>query len=403
MLEDKLNRLSRHFVKPEEKKDKELEHPERYIMLAEALDGELCAESNGTYLTIVSDFSDTYAHGRAMIMDLEILTPFRKRYFYRNADDTSLNARNLLFFDMETTGLGGSGTVPFLIGFGSVTEDGFQVRQYFLPDYSDEEAMLEAVRQEINENTILVSYNGKSFDYPILADRMILQRVERNLNYKDHIDLLHIARRLYKRRLGDCTLGNIEKKILDFYRIDDTPGYLVPSIYFNWLNTDETDELAGVVEHNLHDIVSLFFLMHHFAGVQKDPAGLITEPDDILSLARILEGCREHKDVCRLLESFDNITNAHERFDILYLQSMSYKRSGQIDQAASLWNIIAESDGREAFCSLIELAKLAEHRLKEPKNALEYSLRAQKICPNSPRLAADVQKRVNRLRRKLCD
>jgi hypothetical protein len=290
--------------------------------------------------------------------------------------------------------------VPFLIGCGSVKKNSFQIRQYFLPDYSDEEAMLEAVREEIKEKTVIVSYNGKSFDLPILNDRLIIQRVERNLTFDDHIDLLHTARRMYRRRLKDCTLTNIEREILDFYRIDDIPGSMVPAMYFAWLNYDETENLKGVVEHNLYDIISLFFLMHHFSSIQTDPDEKISEPDDVLSLAKIIQSSREHENVYKILEKFENISESYNRNDIIYMQSMAYKRSGEFNKAALLWEKIAEDETLESFLSQIELAKYYEHRIKDFNKAIDYSLQARKICPPRTDYKNDLEKRISRLKRK---
>jgi len=336
-----------------------------------------------------------------MIIDLENPAAFVRGHFYDTDRDRTFDPRNFLFFDMETTGLGGSGTVAFLIGFGSIDANGFQVRQYFLPDFPDEEAMLEAVRKEITPDSVIVSYNGRAFDMPILADRLIIQRVERNLEYADHIDLLYPTRRLFRRRLQDCTLSNVERNVLDFHREDDVPGYLVPSIYFNWLATYEMEMLAKVIEHNINDIVSLFFLMHRISEIQVKPQEKISEPDDVLSLARIMENRREHENLCKMLESFDDITWGHRRFDILYLQSLSYKRSGKFAEAVELWTRIVRNKSPEAFRASIELAKYFEHRAKDPQTALNYALGAEENCPSISSLQSDVRKRINRLTAKI--
>ncbi|UCD94662.1 MAG: ribonuclease H-like domain-containing protein, partial [Candidatus Zixiibacteriota bacterium] len=340
MLHDKLNRLSGHSAAFRENSH-ESEEPERYRTIADLLKGELRSSAAGSFVKIVTDFDKTYSHGGAAIGELGNRIPIKKIYFHGIDDDCVVDSRSLLFFDIETTGLGGAGTVLFLAGFGSIVEGDFQVRQYFLPDYPDEAAMLEAVREEIKEDTIIVSYNGKSFDWPILTDRMILHRVERNLECAGHIDLLYSVRRLFRRRLQDCTLTNVEKHVLDFHRYDDIPGYLVPSIYFNWLSTSDPEGLAGVVKHNLNDIVSLYFILHRLAGVQENPPETISEPDDVLSLARILEKRREHEDICRMLEDLDKVSGAYGRSDIMYLQSLAYRRSGKIVEAVRLWDRIA--------------------------------------------------------------
>jgi uncharacterized protein YprB with RNaseH-like and TPR domain len=400
MLNDKLDRFSDQIGRKKKNSSKS-KTPSRYEKIAGYLNGELLVDPTGSYVKITTDLDETYAHGLLMIDDLIPPAPLKRCYFDWSDDFSEYDPHKLLFFDMETTGLGGSGTVAFLIGFGSITGNGFQVRQYFLPDFPDEETMLEAVRAEIGQDTIIVSYNGKAFDLPILTDRMIIQRVERNLVFAEHIDLLNTVRRLYRRRLRDCTLGNVEEKILDFYRYDDIPGYLVPSIYFDWLNTDKTDQLEGVVEHNRNDIISLFFLIFQIAGIMENPSNNISEPDDILSMAKIFERRREHQNVYELLENFDDITRSHDRYDILTLQALSYKRSGCWAEAAAMWEKIISGRSEEAFSAYIELAKYNEHKIKDFKKALGLAREALKLCPPRPGFKDDLHKRINRLNGKI--
>jgi len=291
--------------------------------------------------------------------------------------------------------------VAFLIGLGSIIGDSFQVRQYFLPDYPDEAAMLEAVRGEINSETIFVSYNGRSFDMPILVDRLIINRVERNLEFAEHIDLLHSTRRLYRRRLGNCTLSNIERHILDFFRDDDVPGELVPAIYFDWLNNMGTELLGKVIEHNLYDIVSLYFLMHQIGQTQINPKEKLVEPDDIYSVARIYENRREFDKVRQTLNDFRPIIEADNRHDMMFMHSLACKRTERFDEAESIWKELIDSSNDKTYPALIELAKYYEHRTKNLKLALEYSKIARSICPSKESDQIAIGKRITRLHRKI--
>jgi len=400
MLRDKLTRLSSRIIPPEEIEITGSEY-DRYKTAGDCLNGEICQRPEGTYIRITSDFDPSYAHGDMTIAELNSGAAFKPVNYSNRGEDCPIERERLLFIDTETTGLGGSGTVAFLIGIGSVIGDNFQVRQYFLPDYPDEAAMLEAVREEITPDSIIVSYNGRAFDMPIIQDRMILHRVERNLEYADHIDLLHSTRRLYKRRLQSCRLSNIERNILSFFRYDDIPGALVPAIYFDWLNTMNTNQLPGVIEHNLHDIVSLYFLMHRINVSMDTPEEAIYDPDDLYSVARIYEKRKEHERVSGILESFDGIISESGRFDIIFMQSLSYKRRGKLARAVSLWNEIAEANAPETFHALIELAKYYEHRLKDSSLALKAAEKAAVICPSTKTAREDIRKRVRRLQNKL--
>jgi uncharacterized protein YprB with RNaseH-like and TPR domain len=400
MLKDKLSRFSRQINSPNKADFAEQEY-DRYKLAQKSLGGQICELSAGTFLELAANFDAGYRHGEFSLGDVIESGNPKTAHFYKNGDHDTIDVRKLLFFDMETTGLGGSGTVPFLIGFGSLVDGQFQVRQYFLPDYPDEAAMLEAVREEIDRDTIIVSYNGKAFDMPILTDRLILHRVEYHLEFADHIDLLHAARRMFRRRLQSCTLGNIERNVLSFYRYDDIPGELVPAVYFNWLNTMETRELVRVIEHNLNDIVSLYFLMHHISAAQENPAERVLEAEDIYSLARIFESRKEHDRVHLMIEDCLDTVMRSNRLDILFMQALACKRIGHFERAVEIWLNIVQSSGPETFGAMVELAKYYEHRVRDYGRALEISRQAESLCPATPYLRADLNKRIERLKRKL--
>jgi uncharacterized protein YprB with RNaseH-like and TPR domain len=372
----------------------------RYRNAASALDGELIHTAEGTFIKISTDFCDDYYHGGRTLGSFHPAV-LRADYFLDGDSESIISEKRLLFFDIETTGLsGGSGTVAFLIGFGSITPGGFQVRQYFLPDYPDEQAMLEAVRKEIAQDSIIVSYNGRAFDLPILLDRFVLHRVERNLELGGHIDLLHSARRLYKRRLKDCSLGNIEREIFGCFRRDDISGYLIPAVYFDWLSAEETSELKQVVKHNLYDIVSLYFLMHKIAEARHNPKEAALCPDDVYSLARILERQGLFEELCDLLTGYENIFRSQRRHDILFYHSLFCRRTGRLSQAVSLWEEIAAGDSKNSFYARIELAKYYEHRLKAAAPALEQAYAAKSECPPKAALIEELNRRIRRLEKK---
>ncbi|SYZ72709.1 conserved hypothetical protein [Candidatus Zixiibacteriota bacterium] len=356
--------------------------------------------SSGDYLRVDSDFDESYMHGRATIrsyFDIRALPA----YEFIGGDLPELKLDKFVFIDTETTGLGGSGTVPFLIGLGSVTASGFQVRQYFLPDYADEAAMLEAVRAEIKNDSVIVSYNGRAFDLPIVLDRLILHRIERHLNFAEHIDLLVHARRLFRRRLQDCTLANVEREVLGYYRYDDIPGYLVPSIYFDWLATGQTSDLRRVLKHNLDDIVSLYFLLHHINDIYQHPEEFLTEPDDIYSLARIYAARRDHGAVFRFLEEFEPSLYDQHRHDILFLEALSCKRGDNLSKAVEIWENIASGGTSLSFFARIELAKYYEHRVRDLTAAREQAELAREICPATDFHREALKRRTERLARKL--
>jgi uncharacterized protein YprB with RNaseH-like and TPR domain len=191
--------------------------------------------------------------------------------------------QDLVFFDLETTGLsGGSGTVAFLAAFGSFSNDGsMSVRQYFMDDYPSETDFLQNLAGEFAKATAVITYNGSSFDMPLYA-------VRRTMNGLGpptpgiHIDALHAARKLWRRTIGDCSLGNLETEVLGVVREGDIPGSEVPEVWFEYLKCGKTDRLSQVFLHNELDVRSLadlFLLIHDatmnsVATCKSDPVGL---------------------------------------------------------------------------------------------------------------------------------
>jgi uncharacterized protein YprB with RNaseH-like and TPR domain len=308
--------------------------------------------------------------------------------------------RDLLFFDLETTGLGGAGAVAFLSGCGSVTSEGFEVRQYLLPDYDDEAAVLEQLLEELTDSRTIVSYNGAAFDLNLIRDRMIINRVAREVPHSGHIDLLHSARRLFKRRLGDCTLTNIEREIFGFFREDDIPGYLIPSVYFDWLSSEDLTAMESVLEHNRLDILALYFLLQKVAGIFDSEGSDLDHVQDIYSLSRVYGRRRKLDKVTGMYERMDLEALEPLDEDILWYHSLAFKRSGDWDRAVQLWQSLSDSDSREGYFANIELAKYFEHRVKDIAQAESCARRARKICPYGPRQKTLLDKRLHRLSRK---
>lgn len=191
--------------------------------------------------------------------------------------------QDLVFFDLETTGLsGGSGTVAFLAAFGSFRLDGsMSVRQYFMDDYPSEPVFLQNLASELNKAAAVVTYNGSSFDMPLYSVRLTMNGLGPP-TAGFHVDALHAARRLWRRTIGNCSLGNLENEILGIRRVGDIPGSEVPEVWFEYLRHGKTDRLKQVFFHNELDVrslASLFLLIHDTAkdwtpACKSDPIGL---------------------------------------------------------------------------------------------------------------------------------
>ena len=274
-----------------------------------------------------------------------------------------LSAGDLLFFDTETTGLsGGAGTVAFLVALGRLAGDRLEVEQLFLADYPGEPEFLRNLAPALGSAGQLVSYNGRTFDAPLLAGRFALNRL--SLQTRGHSDLLYWARRLWKRALGDCSLGSIEREVLGLERGEDVAGWEVPGIYLDYLRRGWSPRLPLVWEHNLQDVRSLAVLFARLNAALG--GGELPGRADLASLGSwLLKSGGEQRGLELLRLSFEEGDERAGRALGLHL-----KRAGRWDEAAQVWRRLV-ADRRSLFAA-VELAKQAEHRLRDPLEALEW-------------------------------
>ena len=255
----------------------------------------------------------------------------------------SWNTERLLFLDTETTGLsGGAGTVAFEIGAGWIEPRGMVIRQYVMRDYGQEADMLREVASLIARADTIVTFNGKSFDLPLLESRMIMNRIRVHVTDMPHLDLLHAARRVYKLRLGRCNLTALEEAVLGKTRCDDLPGAQVPERYFTYLKTGEFALLEDVLRHNFDDIQSLAELTAVICSAYRQPE-LLRYEQDILSVGKTLLHGRRTQQARNCLKILGHSTLAPQAH--LYLAS-SYKQGREWTEAAELWKtMIAKGEG----------------------------------------------------------
>ena len=232
-------------------------------------------------------FPATYIHGSGPLAEL---LPCRGSDLVLPAGDPGLAAfvpAEALFVDIETTGLsGGTGTLVILIGMCWYREGKFFVRQYFLTDPAREKAMLIHAGEMLERFSGLVTFNGRTFDLPLLRTRQILAGLPQAAP-EHHLDLLFCARRLWKGRLTSCSLKTLEQEVLELWRTDDIPGAEIPGIYFNYLRRGETERLRAVFEHNVQDLLSMVRLL---AVVAQAVAGSPPHPADHFALGRLYAG-----------------------------------------------------------------------------------------------------------------
>lgn len=315
----------------------------------------------------------------------------------------SWHTERLLFLDTETTGLsGGAGTVAFEIGAGWIEPRGMVIRQYVMRDYGQEADMLREVASLIAHADTIVTFNGKSFDLPLLESRMIMNRIRVHVTDMPHLDLLHAARRVYKLRLGRCNLTALEEAVLGKTRCDDLPGAQVPERYFTYLKTGEFALLEDVLRHNFDDIQSLAELTAVICSAYRQPE-LLRYEQDILSVGKTLLHGRRTQQARNCLKILGHSTLAPQSH--LYLAS-SYKQGREWTEAAELWKtMIAKGEG--GAWPYIELAKYYEHvqhdydiALRYATSALQYLLNTMPLNGDDEKQIAPLFKRIERLKRK---
>jgi uncharacterized protein len=280
------------------------------------------------------------------------------------------------FLDTETTGLaGGTGTYAFLIGVGSIDASGFRLRQFFMRDYGEEASQLSRLSEYLSQFDVLVTYNGKSYDQPLLETRFRMARTRHPFHRMTHLDLLFGARRLWKLRLESCRLVDLEHRILGVEREGDLPGELIPYCYFEFLRTQRAFKLVPIFHHNAIDILSLACLtaIVPFAFRSPDDAALLHGADWI-GLARWLNQAGREEEALRLLRrAVDMGLPDHLLFRTLWDIALWEKRAGREDAALSVVTDLAASRNPYRVRALEALAKHYEHRERNYAMALEMT------------------------------
>jgi len=271
--------------------------------------------------------------------------------------------RRALYFDTETTGLGGgAGVLAFLVGLAWFDDElRLHAEQFLLRSPAEELPLLEALSERVKSADLLVSYNGKAFDLPLLNGRMVMNRCPR-LPERAHLDLLHIARRLHKARLGPCRLVSLESEVLGFVRGPDIAGIDIAPRYAHFLRSGDDSVLEDVIEHNAWDVVSMAALV----ALYGEPFDLLHERD-LLGLARTFKRARAY--------------DAAERAAVVALSRGAgpdaRRAHGEIakargDRAQALLHFEAFAAEVDDPSVRLELAKLYEHHVRAPIDALSW-------------------------------
>lgn len=367
--------------------------------------------------TVFTHFGHTYqveerypAHHRHGSLELLTSSPLDALAAWTGDDRLrGIDPRQIAYIDTETTGLsGGTGTYAFMIGIGRFIDDEFQTLQLFMRDPAEEPAQLAALEEYLAPYQALVTFNGKTFDLPLLRTRFLTHGLKPSFSDLSHIDLLHIARRLWRDRLPSRTLGNLEYQILGARRTEeDVPGWMIPSLYFEYLRSGDARPLRSVFYHNKIDVVSMAALLNCITSLLADPSGA-TLPDqsDLLAIAKFYESIGDPDAAASLYhQCLHRELTEEQQVEAMLKLAQIHKRAGNIPEAIALWKQAAFHWSLEAH---IELAKAYEHRLSDPPAALEWSRAAIQLVTHAPvqlfdkhtRLA-ELEYRQARLERKI--
>ncbi len=377
--------------------------------IEEVVPGRWLENRGGRCYVSVARRAVSERHGRAPLEGALAETGATLAALAQNPDLAALDLRTAVFVDTETTGLaGGTGTYAFLIGIGRFEGDSYRIDQVFMADPSQEAAQLEHAAELVQGASGIVTFNGRTFDLPLLATRYRLHRRRSPFDDLPHLDLLPVARRLFRRRLPSCALASLEAHVLGVRRQADVPGCLVPTRYFDFQRDGDARPLAGVFGHNVTDIVSMVSLTAHLGRAYRAPDDTLQDAEDWLSLARLYAACGRWLEAAVACERASaTARNRALAEEALEAAGQAARRAGDWSRAAAAWQRWIEL-GPRRLTPFEELAKYYEHRApaRDPAQALalieaarERLLRGEFRA--SPRPAAALRQLEHRRRRLL--
>jgi len=419
--------------------------PPEYTRAALVLGGAVVERSEGAVIVVDREYRPEMLHGRIPISDIVSVIndgadalrlmaaawPSAKGIAPGGSEDPPLRTR-LLFLDLETTGLfGGAGTQAFLVGCAAIDGDSIRVRQFLMPGFEHERAVLAEMQAWAAHHGALCTYNGRTFDVPLLETRFMFHRLPCPLEGVPHLDMLHAARRLWRQRPlttgtpdpdeSSCSLSVLEKHIAGLHRVGDVPGYEIPSRFFRFVREGDARPLEAVLEHNRLDLISLAAVLARAITLITRGPGEARTAQEAYGLARVYERAGAHDNAeASLLKTIDfaRRVGGEPEVHAEALRRLAWirRRDRRVHEAADAWRELASlprcaaalrREAREA------LAIHYEHRSKNLQAARQHALEllsdlhptAQSPRGGDPGLDAvhygRVRHRLDRLDRKL--
>lgn len=402
--------------------------------VADILGGRTLTTTFGKVLVIDRRYESDRFHGAIRIDDcaqldvggLLLLDPNLFDADDRTTDSGPRTPVRTLFIDLETTGLsGGAGTIAFLVGCGYFDVGAFQVRQFLLPSHAAERALLAAVAEFFDGTGLIVTYNGKTFDLPVMETRWLFHRMTPPLDGVPHFDMLHPARRLWRSRatarrsvgrtvrstltdyeLTDercCRLSTLERVLFDVERVGDVDGFEIPGRFFTFVRSGDPRPLEPVLEHNRLDLVSLAAVTARATQLASSGHEACRDAAEALALGRVYEraGTLDRADACYRRAAHSDSVDV--KIESLYRLGLRRRRARRFEEAAEIWReILSVAERRHGEVRRFASEALAihhEHRRRDLVGAREHALFA--LEQSDAARADDVRHRLARIERKL--
>lgn len=351
----------------------------------------------GPLHTVAQYLAPAHCHGRVRVSRALDARAESLAAMALDADIAAIDVRRLLLLDTETTGLsGGTGTLPFLIGMAWFEDESLHVEQLLLRRPGEEAPMLARLAERLAWASCIVTYNGKSFDWPLIRTRAVMNRVPVPAP-RAHLDLLHAARRIFGPRIGSARLVAMEEAVLGMRRDADVDGASIPPLFWDFVRGADGSVLAPVIEHNANDLVALAGLLAVLEERWSAPSPE-HPPEDRLALARV---ALRVGDAPRAGSMARGVIDEEHGSELTFRGCIvgaeaARKQKDPAEEHALLSTAVGHVRGadRRAQETHLRLAIVLEHRLKDPQAALAHAERASELDPSS-------EKRLQRLARKI--
>ena len=401
-----------------------LRAPDQEDALAQLLGAGVAKNHFGEHLAIRNWYS-TPGYVEPSPVTIDLLSRTRDESIARKTRTALEDPGKWLFLDTETTGLaGGTGTYAFLVGLAWWDAGGLQIEQFLMRDFTEEYSLLQELAARVVERPVLLTFNGKSFDWPLLENRFTMTRSIAAPKPAAHLDLLHPARALWKLRLGSVRLVELERRVLDvrrlgWHRDDDVESALIPEHYFDYLRGGPPEPLVGIVRHNQMDLRGLGALFGKINAMLSESAGILEECEslDLFGLSRFLQRRGEAvraQSACAQALAIGLPADVRPRAQREL--ALIAKRRGEYERAAEIWEeMLADSQDEVHACEQLaiyyerqgkniqramEYAKLGITRLKRQRGASLRGSRDPYFAARCARLENNFRERLARLERK---